>query len=56
MFSERLNASFVLVGAALTFLPIGRQRVVKLMLARNKIKDDEMVYNFCLLLFFFTRH
>lgn len=54
MFSERLNASFVLVGAALTFLPIERQRVVKLMLARNKIKDDEMGYNFCLFLFFFT--
>lgn len=38
MFSERLDASFVLVGAALTFLPIGRQIVVKLMLARKQNK------------------
>lgn len=38
MFSERPNASFVLVGAALTFLPIERQIVVKLILARKQNK------------------
>lgn len=38
MFSERLNASFVLVGAALTFLLTERQIVVKLMLARKQNK------------------
>lgn len=38
VFSEGLNASFVLVGAALTFLPIERQIVVKLMLARKQNK------------------
>lgn len=38
MFSEQLNASFVFVGAALTFLPIERQIEVKLMLARNQNK------------------
>jgi len=36
MFSEQLDASFVLVGAALTFLPIERQIVVKVMLARKQ--------------------
>lgn len=38
MFSELSNASFVLVGAALTFLPIERQIVVKLMLAHKQNK------------------
>lgn len=38
MFSGWLDASFVLVGAALTFLPIERQIVVKLMLARKQNK------------------
>lgn len=38
MFSERLDVSFVLVGAALTFLPIERQIVVKVMLARKQNK------------------
>lgn len=35
VFSEP-EASFVFVGAALTFLPIGRQTEVKLMLARKQ--------------------
>lgn len=38
VFSERLNASFVLVGAALTFLPAEGQTVVKLMLAHKQNK------------------
>lgn len=38
MFSGRLDASFVFVGAALTFLPIKGQIVVKLMLARKQNK------------------
>lgn len=35
MFSEP-EASFVFVGAALTFLPIGRQTEVKMMLAHEQ--------------------
>lgn len=38
MFPGRLDASFVLVGAALTFLPVERQIVVKSMLARKQNK------------------
>lgn len=38
VFFECLDASFVVVGAALTFLPIERQIVVKLMLARKQNK------------------
>lgn len=38
MFSEPMDTSFVLVGAALTFLPIERRIVVKLMLAHKQNK------------------
>jgi len=38
MFSEQLDVSFVLVGAALSFLPVEKRIVVKLMLARKQNK------------------
>lgn len=38
VFRNGWNASFVLVGVALTFLPIERQIVVKVMLARKQNK------------------
>ena len=38
VFSEKSNASFVFVGAALTFLPVEKQIEVKLMLAHKQNK------------------